>query len=125
MDTVQRQGVDLIAALDTSYSMNAEDAAPSRLAKAKGEIRGLIGRLKGNRVGLLVFAGIAVVQCPLTLDYGAAELLLDVANTEIVHEPGTSLAAAIQTATAAFIAKERRYKVRAYSVSGFRLDRRV
>jgi Ca-activated chloride channel family protein len=125
MDTVQRQGVDLIAALDTSYSMNAEDVAPNRLAKAKSEIRGLIGRLKGDRVGLLAFAGTAVVQCPLTLDYGAAELFLDVANTETVPEPGTSLAAAIQTATAAFIAKEKKYKVFVIFTDGEDLEGQV
>jgi len=125
MDTVQRQGVDLIMALDTSYSMNAEDVAPSRMAKAKSEVRGLIERLKGDRVGLLVFAGAAVVQCPLTLDYGAAELFLDIANTGIVPEPGTSLAAAIQTATAAFIAKEKKFKVLVIFTDGEDLEGEV
>jgi Ca-activated chloride channel family protein len=125
MDTVQRQGVDLIVALDTSYSMNAEDVAPSRMAKAKSEVRGLIERLKGDRVGLLAFAGTAVVQCPLTLDYGAAELFLDVANTGIVPAPGTSLAAAIQTATAAFIAREKKYKVLVIFTDGEDLEGEV
>jgi Ca-activated chloride channel family protein len=111
LDTVQRRGVDVVAALDTSYSMSAEDVAPNRLAKAKSEIRGLIERLKGDRISLIAFAGSAVIQCPLTLDYGAAMLFLDVANTEIVPDPGTSLAAAIETATSAFIAKEKKYKV--------------
>lgn len=110
-DAVRRQGVDVVAALDTSYSMSAEDVAPNRLEKAKSEIRGLINHLKGDRVGLVAFAGTAVVQCPLTLDYGAAMLFLDVANTEIIPEPGTSLAAAIETATSSFIARENKYKV--------------
>ncbi len=125
IETVQRQGVDLIVALDTSFSMNAEDVPPNRLAKAKSEIRDLIDRLKGDRVGLLVFAGSAVVQCPLTLDYGAAELFLDIADTGIVPDPGTSLAAAIQTATSAFIAKEKKYKVLVIFTDGEDLEGQV
>jgi Ca-activated chloride channel homolog len=125
LDTVRRQGVDIIAALDTSYSMSAEDVSPNRMEKAKSEIRGLIGRLKGDRVGLVAFAGTAIVQCPLTLDYGAARLFLDVANTEIIPEPGTSLAAAIQTATGAFIAKERKYKVLVVFTDGEDLEGQV
>jgi Ca-activated chloride channel family protein len=124
-ETVRRQGVDVIAALDTSYSMNAEDVAPSRLEKAKSEIRAMIGRFKGDRVGLVVFAGTAMVQCPLTLDYGAAVLFLDVANTETIPEPGTSLAAAIQTATSAFIAKEKKYKVLVIFTDGEDLEGQV
>jgi Ca-activated chloride channel family protein len=111
METVRRHGVDIVVALDTSYSMNAEDVAPSRLEKGKNEIRSLIEKLKGDRIGVVSFAGTAVVHCPLTLDYGAAKLFLDVINTEIIPEPGTALATAIETATSAFSAKERKYKV--------------
>jgi Ca-activated chloride channel homolog len=125
LNTVRRQGLDIIAALDTSYSMNAEDVAPNRLAKAKNEIRGLLGRLKGDRIGLVAFAGTAIVQCPLTLDYGAALLFLDAANTEMIPEPGTSLAAAIQTAGSAFIAKERKYKVLVIFTDGEDLEGQV
>ena len=96
-----------------------------RLEKAKSEVRGLIGRLSGDRIGLVAFAGTAVVQCPLTLDYGAASLFLDIANTETIPEPGTSLAAAIQTATSAFIAKERKYKVLVIITDGEDLDGQV
>ena len=110
-ETVRRKGVDVIIALDTSYSMNAEDVAPSRLAKARSEVRSTISRLRGDRVGLVSFAGGALVLCPLTLDYGAATLFLDVANTENVPEPGTSLASAIMTADSAFVAKEKKFKV--------------
>jgi len=124
-ETVQRQGVDVLAALDTSYSMNAEDVAPNRLEKAKSEIRGLIGRLKGDRIGLIAFSGVANVQCPLTLDYGAATLFLDVADTGTIPEPGTSLASAIQTATSAFIAKERKYKVLVVFTDGEDLEGQV
>jgi Ca-activated chloride channel family protein len=124
-ETVRRQGVDVIAALDTSYSMNAEDVAPSRLEKAKSGIRALIGRFKGDRIGLVAFAGAGRLMCPLTLDYGAAALFLDVTNTETIPEPGTSLAAAIQTATASFIAKERKYKVLVIFTDGEDLEGQV
>ena len=86
METVRRRGVDMIVALDTSYSMNAEDVAPSRLTKAKAEIRAFLQRLKGDRIGLTNFAGSAFVQCPLTLDYGAIGLFLDVSSTESVRK---------------------------------------
>jgi Ca-activated chloride channel homolog len=111
LETIRRHGVDIVAALDTSYSMNTEDVAPNRLLKAKSEIRTLLAKLRGDRIGLVSFAGSAVVLCPLTLDYGAAALFLDTAVTGIVPDPGTSLAAAIDTATSAFITKERKYKV--------------
>jgi len=124
-ETVRRQGVDLIAALDTSYSMNVEDVAPSRLEKAKSEIRGLISRLRGDRIGLVAFAGNAIVLSPLTLDYGAASLFLDAAGTDMLPEPGTSLAAAIQTATSAFIAKEKKYKVLVIFTDGEDLEGQV
>ena len=111
LENVRRQGIDLIVALDTSYSMNAEDISPSRLDKAKSETRSLIEKLKGDRIGLVSFAGTAIVQCPLTLDYGASRLFLDIINTEIIPEPGTSLAEAIKTATRAFSEREKKYKV--------------
>jgi Ca-activated chloride channel family protein len=111
LDTVRRHGVDIIAGLDTSYSMGTEDIAPNRLEKAKGEIRRLVEKAQEDRVGLVSFSGAAIVQCPLTLDHGAVSLFLDVANTGMIPEPGTSLAAAIETATSAFIARETKYKV--------------
>jgi Ca-activated chloride channel homolog len=111
LETIQRKGLDLVIALDTSYSMNTEDVAPSRLEKAKREIRSLIARLKGDRVGLVAFAGTAILYCPLTLDYGAANLFLDGLDTGVIPDPGTALAPAIQTATSSFSATERKYKV--------------
>lgn len=125
MDTVHRRGVDLMVALDASYSMNAEDVAPNRLEKAKGEIRRLIEKSEGDRIGLVAFSGSAVLQCPLTLDHGAAELFLDVAHAGMIPKPGTSLASAIETATAAFIAKERKYKVLALFTDGEDLEGEV
>jgi Ca-activated chloride channel homolog len=111
LETVRRKGVDVIMAVDTSFSMSAEDLVPSRLAVARQAVRGLLSRLQGDRAGLVAFAGSAVVQCPLTLDYGAMSLFLDSINVGMLQEPGTSLAAAIETSNSAFIAKETRYKV--------------
>jgi Ca-activated chloride channel homolog len=111
LQTVRRHGVDIIAALDASYSMNAEDIAPNRLEKAKGEIRRLVQKSEEDRIGLIGFAGAAFVQCPLTLDHGAIHLFLDAAVTGMIPDPGTSLSSAIDTATSAFIEKERKYKV--------------
>ncbi len=125
LETVRRRGVDIIVAIDTSYSMNAEDVMPSRLEKAKAEVRSLMGRLRGDRLGLVTFAGSAMVQCPLTLDYGAVSLFLDSANTETIPDPGTSLAAAITTADSAFIARERKYKVLVIVTDGEDLEGQV
>jgi Ca-activated chloride channel family protein len=122
---VHRHGVDLIAVLDTSYSMNTEDVAPNRLEKGKGEIRHLLQKLEGDRVGLVTFSGAAIVQCPLTLDQGAIELFMDVAGTGMLPEPGTSLSSAIATATAAFIEKERKYKVLVLFTDGEDLEGQV
>jgi Ca-activated chloride channel family protein len=125
LETIRRRGVDILAALDTSYSMNTEDVAPSRLEKAKSEIRTLLGKLRGDRIGLVCFAGTAIVECPLTLDYGAAALFLDTASTEIIPEPGTSLAGAIRTATEGFVAKEKKYKVLVLFTDGEDLEGQV
>jgi Ca-activated chloride channel family protein len=125
METVRRRGVDIIAALDVSYSMNAEDIAPDRLEKAKGEIRRLVQEAEGDRIGLIAFSGAAVVQCPLTLDHGAIDMFLDVAQTGMIEDPGTSLAAAIETATKSFIAKEKKYKVLVLFTDGEDLEGQV
>ena len=75
-------------ALDVSLSMKAEDIKPNRLEKAKLEIRNLIGRLGGDRIGLIVFAGEAYTQFPLTTDYSAANLFLDAVDVDAVSTPG-------------------------------------
>ena len=102
METVKREGIDLVVALDVSNSMLAKDVAPSRLEKAKHEMRTLLNMLQGDRVALVAFAGKAVVECPMTMDYGAAEIFLDVLEPNIISRPGTSLAAAIRTSLSAF-----------------------
>lgn len=100
--TVKRHGADLIFAIDTSLSMQAADIPPSRLAKAKREVATLFDRLEGDRVGIVAFAGDAFLQCPLTLDYGAARMFLEVLDDNAVSRPGTNIGAAIRTAIAAF-----------------------
>lgn len=93
--TVVSRGNDIIIALDVSRSMLAEDIKPNRLAKAKHEINSLFDRLRGNRIGIVIFAGDAFVQCPLTLDYAAAKILLSEVEVGSVPVPGTSISRAI------------------------------
>jgi len=100
--TVKRQGIDLIVAIDTSRSMLARDILPTRLGKARREVSALLDRLDGDRVGLVAFAGDAFLQCPLTIDYGAARLFLEVMDERSVSRPGTNLGAAIRSGLAAF-----------------------
>lgn len=104
-EEVQRQGVDLVVALDVSDSMLVEDAGGdglSRLERARREIADLLRLLQGDRIALVAFAGAAFVECPLTLDYGAAGLFLDAFDTELIPSKGTDLAAAIRKSLAAF-----------------------
>ena len=111
MELVKREGLDIIVAIDVSASMLAADMPPSRLAKAKSETAGLIDLLKGDRIGLVVFAGEAFVQCPLTMDYSAAKMFLADIDYGSVPQPGTALGEAIRRAAAAFVEKERKHKV--------------
>lgn len=99
---VKRQGVDLLIALDLSASMNAEDVKPSRLEKAKYEISRLIDRLNGDRVGLIVFTGEAYLQSPMTLDYSALRLFLNIAETDQMPSSSTDFSASMETAAEAF-----------------------
>lgn len=96
---VQQEGVDLVVALDVSDSMLADDAAPSRLQRAQREIAALLERLPGDRVGLVLFAGSALVRSPLTSDMRALQSLVDRAGTEAPPLlPGTDLGQAIEAA---------------------------
>ncbi len=99
---VKRRGVDLMIALDLSASMNAEDVSPSRLDKAKYELIHLIDRLKGDRVGLIEFTGDAYLESPLTLDYSAIRMYLNIANTDQMPSSTTNFNAAMTTAAKAF-----------------------
>ncbi len=110
-EQVIRRGVDVIVAVDTSPSMLAEDVKPNRLAQARAAVLQLLDLLRGDRIGLVAFSGAADVTCPLTLDYAAAGLFVDVLDTDLIPVRGTAIAEAIRVATAAFESSERRYKV--------------
>jgi Ca-activated chloride channel family protein len=108
---VEQEGIDVVVALDISRSMLAEDVAPSRLARAKAELAGLIDSLDGDRVGLVFFAGAAFPQCPLTVDYAAARLFLSQADPTMISAQGTSLAVAVRTALDLFDEESGRTRV--------------
>jgi Ca-activated chloride channel family protein len=99
---VKTEGIDLVFALDTSLSMLAEDIKPNRLQRAKHEIAGLMDKLQGDRVGVVIFAGTSFIQCPLTFDYSAAKLFLDAVDSNSISVPGTALEDSIRTAIRAF-----------------------
>lgn len=94
-EVTKRRGIDVVVALDASKSMYARDVSPSRLDRAKLELTTLLDSLKGDRVGLVVFAGDAFIQCPLTSDYGAARLFLRAVDPEQMPQGGTNIGAAL------------------------------
>ncbi len=96
------RGIDIVFAIDTSKSMLAKDVRPDRLTRAKLAITDLLGKLKGDRIGLVAFSGQAFLQCPMTLDYHAFEMSLDAINTRIIQRGGTNISAAIKEAESAF-----------------------
>src|SRR5690625_1352465 len=95
LETVKREGVDLVFALDVSKSMLAEDMAPNRLEKSKLIINRIIDHLQGDRVGIIGYAGIAFPQLPITTDYASAKLFLNEMHTDMVSSQGTAIAQAI------------------------------
>ncbi len=99
---IKRQGIDLMIALDLSSSMNAQDISPSRLEKAKYETMRLVTQLSGDRVGLIVFTGEAFLQSPLTVDYSALRLFLNIADTGQMPSTTTNFDAAFTEAKRAF-----------------------
>lgn len=103
---VQREGVEIVIALDVSNSMMAEDIQPNRLERAKRAISRLIDRLKDDKIGLIVFAGDAYIQLPITTDYNSAKLFLEAITTDIVPRQGTAIGAAIQLASRSFTPSE-------------------
>lgn len=98
----ERKGIDLMIALDVSTSMLAKDIEPSRLERSKQSISRLIDQLGNDRIGIVVFAGQAYVQLPITTDYAAAKMFLSAINTNIVPVQGTAIGAAIQLSAKSF-----------------------
>jgi len=108
---LKRKGVDVIIALDTSSSMDAIDIKPSRIEKAKSELSRLINNLKGDRIGLIVFAGTSHLHCPLTSDYSAARLFLNMIDTDIISAKGTDVSSAIELALENVKPEEEKFKI--------------
>lgn len=99
LETVKREGVDIVFALDVSKSMLAEDIAPNRLEKSKQIISQTLNALVSDRVGIIGYAGSAFPQLPITTDYGAAKTFLQAMNTDMVSSQGTAVADAIDMAS--------------------------
>lgn len=102
MQDVKREGGDIMICLDVSNSMLAEDLSPNRLDRAKLALEKFIEKLEGDRIGLIVFAGDAYVQLPITSDYGAAKLFLGSISPGIVPVQGTDVAKAIELSMESF-----------------------
>ena len=106
METIKRQGIETIIALDISNSMLAEDVAPSRLEKSKNIISKLVDNFSDDKVGLIVFAGDAFIQLPITSDFISAKIFLETIAPELITRQGTNIKAAIDMATRSFTPKE-------------------
>lgn len=102
---IEQKGIDIIIALDCSRSMTAADIKPTRLDRAKREVFDLLGMLKGDRVGLVAFAGTAFLQCPLTLDYETFNLFLNTLSPDYLPVGGTDITGAVGAALQGFDAK--------------------
>ncbi len=107
---IERTGQDILIAIDVSKSMLAEDIKPSRLKRASLEIQRMITLLKGDRMGLILFSGTSVIQCPLTHDYAALSLFLNDISVNTISKPGTDISGAIQLALTGFESTKRRFQ---------------
>ncbi|MDA3885074.1 MAG: VWA domain-containing protein [Candidatus Delongbacteria bacterium] len=108
---VKRQGIDIVVAIDLSKSMLAQDIIPSRIKKTKHVVKNFINKLEGDRIGLVGFTSRAFLQSPLTSDYDAALMFLDIMDTSLLPQNGTSLSEAITTSTSAFVAEDKKHKL--------------
>ncbi len=102
LQTIKRQGVDIVFALDISKSMLAEDIAPNRLEKSKQIISRIIDKLGGDRVGIIIYAGSAYPLLPITTDHAAARMFLQNADPDMVSSQGTAIADALKLAKTYF-----------------------
>lgn len=106
LETVKRKGVEVIIALDISNSMLAQDVQPSRLEKAKMLVSKLVDGMENDKIGLIVFAGDAFTQLPITSDYISAKMFLESINPSLISKQGTAVGAAIDLATRSFTPQE-------------------
>ena len=102
LETVKREGVDIVFAVDVSKSMLAEDIAPNRLEKAKQLVTQIINNLASDRIGIIAYAGKAFPQLPITTDYAAAKMFLQNMNTDMLSSQGTAINEAIKLSTTYF-----------------------
>ncbi|MEP7163894.1 MAG: VWA domain-containing protein [Ferruginibacter sp.] len=109
-EKISRNGIDVMIALDVSKSMLAQDIKPTRLDRAKQLLSRLVDKLSNDRVGIVVFAGKAYLQMPLTGDHAATKMYLNAANTESVPTQGTVIGDALKACNASFNTKEKKYK---------------
>ncbi len=106
LETAKRQGVEVMIALDISNSMLAQDVQPSRLEKAKRLVAQLVDKMENDKVGMIVFAGDAFTQLPITSDYISAKMFLESINPSLISKQGTAIGAAINLATRSFTPQE-------------------
>ena len=111
METVKREGIDIVFAMDVSKSMLAEDVAPNRLEKSKQIVSQIINQLGSDRIGIVAYAGSAFPVLPITTDYGVAKMFLQSMNTDIVSSHGTSLDEAIKLSATYFDEKSKTSKL--------------
>ena len=109
IEKVQRKGVDVVVAMDLSKSMLARDIEPDRLTRAKQLVARLIDKMQNDRVALVVFAGRAYLQVPLTIDYSAMKMMLQSVKPELIPTQGTVIGDAIDLSIQSFSQKERKY----------------
>jgi Ca-activated chloride channel homolog len=107
---INRKGVDVMIALDVSRSMLATDFAPNRLERARQLVTKLMEKLPNDRIGIVLFAGRAYMQMPLTTDHSAARMYIQQAGPNVVPAQGTAIGDALQMASTAFNSKERKFK---------------
>jgi Ca-activated chloride channel homolog len=111
IEKVKREGVDIVIAMDVSKSMMAEDVKPNRLVREKMFVSKFFDELSDDRIALIVFAGKAYQQMPMTVDYSAGKMYLENVNTESVPTQGTSIAEAVNMARKSFNVKDKKHKV--------------
>tara|TARA_B110000495_G_C23015567_1_gene601436 strand:+ start:752 stop:1768 length:1017 start_codon:yes stop_codon:yes gene_type:complete len=110
-EAVKREGVDVMIAIDVSKSMNATDIQPSRMLKARQFVSNLINEMSNDRIGLIVFAGNAYLQMPLTVDYSATKMFLKQVNTDLVPTQGTAIGDAVELAERSYPKEQKNQKV--------------
>ena len=111
LETVKREGVDIVFAIDVSKSMLAEDIAPTRLETSKRLVSEIINQLASDRIGIIAYAGQAFPQLPITTDYGAAKMFLQSMNTDMLSSQGTAINEAIELASTYFDDEEQTNRV--------------